>query len=147
MPELKLSPSPTLTDRMVALARARTTDTISVVGPHALDMAVDLCRRGFEQVTCGCAAGLPCAGEHSGVLFVDGPLPDDRLANRLGAAASLLAEQGVLVMRLSDIDQDLKVMQVLERSGLELLSTVYDLSCETLVAHRLVRAERLAQAA
>ena len=142
-----LSASPTLTDRMVALAGARTTDTVAVAGPRALDVVIDLCRRGFEQVTCGCAAGLPCAGEHSSVLFVDGPLADDQLAGGLGAAASLLADRAVLVMRLSHIDQDLRVVGVLERSGLELLSTVYDLSCETLVAHRLLRAERLAKAA
>lgn len=147
MPELPLSSSRTLTDRMVALARVKVTDPISVVGSGALEMVVDLCRSGFEQVTCGCAWRLPRDGEHSDVLFVNGPSADDDLARRLGDASSLLGRQGVLVMPLADLDQNPKVVQALERSGLEVLSTVYDLSRETLVAHRVVRVEQMAMAA
>ena len=132
---------------MVALARAHAGDTVSVVGRRALDIAVDLYRSGFDQVTCGCALGLPCAGEHSGVLFIDGPVENARLRKQLAAACSLLDAQGVLVMRLTDIDQGRLVEAVLGEQGLEILSAIYDLSVEVLVAHRVARRERPAMAA
>ena len=148
MSEPSICSSRTLTDRMVALGGVKPADTVSVMGPGALDMVVDLCRGGFEHVTCGCAAGLTCAGEHSGAILVTGALADHALAERLRAASAMLAQDGVLVLRLIDVDQDPKVVQALERAGFEVLSAVYDLSgAETLVAHRLSRAERLARAA
>lgn len=147
MTALPTSAPDSLAGRMVVLARAQADEAVCAMGARALDMVVDLCRSGFEHVICGCASGQRCAGEHSRVLLIDGPVPEAELASRLRAATPLVMEAATIVLCLSDVDQDARVVQLLAQAGLDVASTVYDLSHEVIVAHRVLRAEARSLAA
>ena len=131
---------------MTSLARPDPCEPLVVLGPDAISLMIDLCRDGYEEVICGCRAGLPCALEHSSTVFVSGAATDGELKTLLGDACSVLGFRGRLVLRLADIDQDRTVETLLAELGVRISSAVYDLSREVLVCHHVERSAPAAAA-
>ncbi|CAN5219993.1 hypothetical protein BH09PSE2_BH09PSE2_19090 [soil metagenome] len=132
---------------IVTLSRAQPHDAVVVAGPRSLNTMVELCRRGFEHVTCACGAESAHADEAAAVVLIGGPVADALLTVLAHTAAALLAEEGAVVVRLAHIDQDRHLESALNDADLEIRSTVFDVSGGVLVNHRVVRRARLALAA
>jgi hypothetical protein len=130
-----------LIERMARLGGLGRADRIAVTGPGAVDGVGALCRLGFDEAVCLSGAGCGCvhAGAPAEGLLIPDRLSDWALAERLDAAAGWLAGEGVVVARLRDVDQDLVLQARLERAGVELRSTVFDMSRGVIVAHRVRR--------
>ena len=105
-----------------------------------MSLMIELCREAYQEVVCGCRAGLPCALEHSSTVLISGPVTESELKTLLRDACSVLGFRGRLVLRLSNIDQDRAVERLLADLGVRVTSAVYDLSTEVLVCHHVERA-------
>ena len=133
--------------RLVKLSRANAHDLVSVAGPSALDLLSLLCRDNFERVQCARQATCGAANDASDVLIVVGPLSASSLSEQLQRTLRLLRDGGVLAVQLAHLDDDVALQHWIEAHGLEIASTVFDLSHEILVAHALVRRPALQAAA
>ncbi len=132
--------------QMLALARPGAVGPIAVLGPDALDLMLQLCALGYDEVVCRCGSGLPNCSEKSHLVLIGGSVPGPKLVPLLRDAASLLGDEGALVVQLADVDQDRVVEAALAARGLSIRSTVFDLSGSPLVHHRVRRAHEAVEA-
>ena len=126
-------------DRMINLSRADRQAVVSIFGPQSLELASLLCRRDFSHVQCAIDMTSNVANDPSDVLILSGELSGPELARRLHDILHWLGREGVIVARLKDLDDDLAVEAALRTEPCEVASTVFDLSHEVLVAHRITR--------
>ena len=132
---------------VLRLSRAQESDAVVVVGPHALDTALGLYRRGFTHVTCVGGGECTCVAEPGDHLFVGGPMSDARLVAVLAHTVGHLNAGGVLVARLTGVDQDRVLEACLARMRREVGSTVSDGARGGLVPHHVTRGAPRARAA
>ena len=136
-----------LLDRMITLSRADRGNVVSILGPESLEIVSILCRRDFSRVQCATYMTSNAANDPSDVLILSGRLSGAELAERLHHTLGLLRNGGVIVAHLKDLDDDRALEAALEAETCEVESTVFDLSHEVLVAHRVSRAPALRRAA
>ncbi len=79
------------------------------------------------------------ANDQSDLLILAGRLPAPALAQKLRQTLSLVRTGGVVVAQLEDLDDDVQIEATLKEQLCEVRSTVFDLSHEVLVAHRIAR--------
>ncbi len=128
-----------LLGRMILLARAEPSSSVSIAGPDSLEVLTVLCRREFQHVQCCCSDACSAANDQSDVLLLAGQLSGSALATRLHQTLRLLRNGGIVVAHLEDLDDDLLVEATLKAEACEVRATVFDLSHEVLVAHRIAR--------
>lgn len=135
--------------RMARLGGLSADTPIAVAGPAALDCVVGLCRLGFDHVICAIGhERCTCCADPVRAVLISASLSDAELAAILRDAARWLADEAVIVTRLTDIDQDARLQDALAAAGLEVCSAVFDLQDAPLVAHHVRRAAvQLARAA
>jgi len=100
---------------------------------------IKLCREGYSRVECLRQATCTCADEGADVLIIPGATASESLVSVLLRTASVVREGGVVALKLDDIDDDCAVKAALRSLGLEVATTVFDLSNEILVAHKVRR--------
>ncbi len=121
---------------MAALAFAKPTDRIAVVGPRSLDYVLALLRAGYEHALCISAQNPRACGEAIDHLFVSGPLEDGRLRAAVVSVGGHLSEAGAIVARLRDVEQDGIICGALAAAGGIGSAPVFDASRDLLVSHR-----------
>jgi hypothetical protein len=137
-PNLFVSPEQ-IVRKSVILAKAGKAQHISVAGPDSLAALVALCRAGFDHVECARQATCACADEASDVLLILGSHSPDELAGVLARTSRLLRDGGVLVVQMDGPGDAAAIRRALERSGMRVGSTVFDLAPGRLVSHTVER--------
>lgn len=123
-------------DQVVKFARAKSTDIVACIGRHGGEMAVAFARCGqcasayFEKTGRQGRKGIAD-------LLVGDMTPRDAIGTLLCSNMQILKPGGQLVLRLQDLDDDCIVQTCLFALGYRVTSTVFDLSADVLVAHRI----------
>lgn len=123
--------------RIVAFSRARAGDIVACVGSDGHNLATAFARQG--QCAGAYFERTGPSGPHriADLVAVAAPTPGDAVGTLLCANMHLLKPAGRLVLRLEALDDDCVVQSCLSALGYRIASTVFDLSQDVLVAHRL----------
>jgi hypothetical protein len=144
-PNVFVSPEQ-IAHKSVCLANADRRGSVSVAGPDSLAAMISLCRDGFDHVECARQATSPSADEASDLLLVAGEMSTEALSALLRRTSRLLRDGGVLVVQLRLPRDDETVRAALHAAGMDIASTLFDLSAGCLVSHTVARAAALRQA-
>jgi hypothetical protein len=144
-PNLFASPEQ-IVEKSISLSRADRGGSVSVAGPDSLAAMISLCRDGFDHVECARQATSACADETSDVLLVTGMMSPEALSGVLNRTCRLLRDGGVLVVQLQYPRDDDAVRAALNAAGMNVASTLFDLSAGCLVSHTVERPAALRKA-
>jgi hypothetical protein len=135
-----------IVQKSVFLANADRRGAVSVAGPDSLAAMISLCRDGFDQVECARQATCVCADGASDVLLIAGLMSAEELDGVLRRTCRLLRDGGALVVQLRRPKDDAVVRAALGAMGLQIASTLIDVSAGCLVSHTVERAAQMRQA-
>jgi hypothetical protein len=144
-PIVFLSPEQ-IVQKSIYLAHAHKDQFISVAGPDSLAAMVSLCRDGFDHVECVRQATCRCADGASDALLIVGLMSTYELSSVLQRTCRLLRDGGTLVVQLQKPKDDVIVRSALNGLGIEITSTVVDVSAGSLATHGIERRTALERA-
>lgn len=128
-----------IVDKSITLANADKTQRIGVAGPDGLAAMTALCRKGFDHVEYVIRATCHCADEASDVLLIAGLMQPEDLRALIIGACHLLNDGGALVVQLGSCGEDALVRAALVAAGMNVTSSVFELSAGCLVTHTVER--------
>lgn len=128
-----------IVDKSITLANADKTQRIGVAGPDGLAAMTALCRKGFDHVEYVRRATCHCADEASDVLLIAGLMQPEDLRALIIGACHLLNDGAALVVQLRSRGEDALVRAALTAAGMNVTSSVFELSAGCLVTHTVER--------
>ena len=134
-------------ERLLRLARARREAAVCTAGRGNVELMIRLCREGYAKVECLRQATCGCADGGVDLLLIPGGTVAESVTSILSRTVRVLREGGVVALKLDDVDDDCAVQAALAGLGLEVASTVFDLSDGVLVAHTVRHASAALRAA
>ncbi len=128
-----------IVEKSITLANADKTQRIGVAGPDGLAAMTALCRKGFDHVEYVRRATCHCADEAGDVLLIAGLMPAEDLMALVIGACHLLNDGGALVVQLRSPADDVVVRTALAAAGMDVTSSVFELSAGCLATYRIQR--------
>ena len=128
-----------IVDKSITLANADKTQRIGVAGPDGLAAMTALCRKGFDHVEYVRRATCHCADEASDLLLVAGLMRPEDLSALIIGACPLLNDGAALVVQLRSPGDDVLVRMALAAAGMDITSSVFELSAGCLATYRIQR--------
>jgi hypothetical protein len=128
-----------IVDRSITLANADKTQCIGVAGPDGLAAMTALCRKGFDHVEYVRRATCASADEASDMLLIVGLMQSQDLSTLIIDTCHLLNDGGALVIQLTSRGDDALVSRALAAAGMDITSSVFELSAGCLATYRVQR--------